>query len=122
MNKELKEQTIKEWKEWYVKTHPLNIDLDSMADFWISKLEQTVQMTEERIVKLIDKFEAEPLLMTTIDSPCICDFDNGDVIRLDEEGKHTKCGKTLNMPVPIKTSIQKLKKSLITNKSDINKE
>lgn len=78
-------------------------------------------LAEERkkIIEMIDKFEAEPLLMTSsTNMPCICGFENGDIIELDENNRHKTCGKPLPLIVPMKTPAQKLKEFL-TKDEDI---
>lgn len=75
-----------------------------------SAVEVAVANRDKEIVEMIEKFKAEPLLMTSSSIfSCVCPFENGDIIELDKHYKHKKCGKSLPMAVPVKTPIEKLK-------------
>lgn len=115
MNKELKEQSREEFK----LTMSIHSDergrisertLDNIADYWLSLIDKTVQMTEERIVGQVktiiqnEKYEATQKELD--EAP-------------DEEKEAIASRLYINMKL---NGVMKQIKSLITNKSDINKD
>jgi hypothetical protein len=103
-----------------IKFHPLNetaweYTKDDMRNFLSSYTKDLLQS----VVGEIERIEKEPLLTTSgVEEICRCDFENGDIIELDKDEKHTKCGKKLPMAERIIPSSERIISSL----SDILKE
>ena len=95
------------------------IDSDDIEE-WIkiNFLKISKHFIDKRIIKKIIEGIAEEdykVIFKTkpLSEVCDCNFDNGDLIQLDEKRRHIKCGKYLNLPEPIETQVEKIKKDLI---------
>ena len=51
---DIKQKRIEDWKDWYVKTHPLNIDLNSIAEYWLEQINLAIAEERKRIVDMIE--------------------------------------------------------------------
>jgi hypothetical protein len=124
-------------KEWEIEfDEKFNAFPDNPVDYVVKKevideiksfISSLLAKQQEEFVKMIDSKQEDDykvLLQTpSIDESCRCNFENGDIIELDKEGRHKKCGKYLPLPVPIKTSFEKFKEDLLADiKSKLESE
>jgi len=123
-SEELKKEWIDDYKKLIVSR---GIEISAQGIFIIRDfINFLLAKQQEEFVKMIESKQEDDykVLFQTplIDKSCRCNFENGDIIEIDKEGRHKKCGKYLPSPVPIKTSFEQFKEDLLADiKSKLNK-
>lgn len=86
-------------------------DSTDIIDFLHQQTTLVYEATLAMVLKEIEKIENQKVIFRTFGG-CKCNFNQGDIIPVDENNIHTTCGGELPMQVPIQSPLDTLKTKL----------